>query len=182
MVVPATYNHIFWTGNTVAAIWGEADFLTKAMGLPQVTADFSSYRDVYTFIEKADLTLESTIITASLMLEVIWTLYTSEKELNDIHKNGSETIPDRKIDLWTRTCITAFRSRVVKLALSHRHLMRIYGSKKLPVRTQLLRDTKHYTQRTDDETTLYTNTWLRTDLVQITNRALVVKPFRREPP
>ena len=116
------------------------------------------------------------------MLEVIWTLYTSEKELNDLYKNGSEDIPDKKLDLWTRTCIITFRSHVVKLALTHRHIMHIARSKKLPVRSQLLRDTKHYAQLTNDETIMYNNTWVRSDLVQITNRALVVKPFRREPP
>ena len=135
-----------------------------------------------TFIEKADLTLESAIITASLMLEVIWTLYSREKELNDIHKNGTQPIPDKQIDLWPRSCVVTFRYYVVKLALSHRHIMQITRSKKLPVRSQLLRDTKHYAHLTDDEITMYTSTWVRTDLVQITNRALVVKPFRREPP
>jgi hypothetical protein len=182
MVVPATYNHIFWTGNTATAVWNEADTIAKAMGLPHVTETFTSYLDVYKFIETADLTQESIIITVGLMLEVIWTLYTSEKELNDLYKNGSENIPDKKLDLWTRTCIITFRSHVVKLALTHRHIMHIARSKQLPIRSQLLRDTKHYAQLTNDETIMYNNTWVRSDLVQITNGALVVKPFRREPP
>jgi hypothetical protein len=49
-----------------------------------------------------------------------------------------------------------------------------------------LRDTKHYTKLPDNESTTYTATWLKTDLVQITNGALdlvvIMKPFRREPP
>ena len=82
MVVPATYDHIFWTGNAATAVWNEADYLAKAMGLPQVTNHLTSYLDVYKYIEAANLTQEPTNITVGLMLEAIWTLYTSEKELN----------------------------------------------------------------------------------------------------
>ena len=127
MVVPATYDHIFWTGNAAAAVWNEADYIANAMGLPRVTDHLTSYLDVYKYIEGADLTQESTIITVGLMLEAIWTLYASEKELNDLHKNGTESVLDKKIDLWTRTCVVTFRAHVVKLALSHRHIMRMTG-------------------------------------------------------
>jgi hypothetical protein len=152
------------------------------MNLPPVTSTLDSNLGIYSYIESADLTQESTIITIGLMLEAIWTLYASEKQLNDAHKNGTETIPDKQIDLWPHTCVATFRFHVVKLALTHRHILNITASKKLPVRAQLLRDTKHYATLTSQEITMYTNTWLRTDLVQITNGALVVKPFRREPP
>jgi len=99
-VVTATYAHIFWTGNAAAAVWREADFLASAMNLPPVTATLDSHLGIYSYIESADLTQESTIITIGLMLEAIWTLYASEKHLNDAHKNGTETIPDKQIDLW----------------------------------------------------------------------------------
>ena len=52
----------------------------------------------------------------------------------------------------------------------------------MPVRNKILRDTKHYSQLTNNEIAMYIETWTKTDLVQITNGALVVKPFRREPP
>ena len=111
----------------------------------------------------ADLTDEPTIITVSLMLEAIWTLYASEKELNDLYKNGSNTIPDKQIDLWPRTCVVTFRFHVTKLALSHRHSMKIVRSKSMLVRNKILRDTKHYTKLTNNEITMYTETWLKTD-------------------
>ena len=180
--IPATYAHILWTGHTAGLVWKEADFLAQAMNLPPVTLNLNSYQDIFRFIESADLTDEPTIITVSLMIEAIWTLYASEKELNDLYKNGSNTIPDKQIDLWPRTCVVTFRFHVTKLALSHRHSMKIVRNKSMPVRNKILRDTKHYTKLTNNEITMYTETWLKTDLVQITNGALVVKPFRREPP
>jgi hypothetical protein len=182
LLIPATYAHILWTGHTANLVWKEADFLAQAMNLPPVTNNFNSYQDTLRFIESADLTEEATIITVNLILEVIWTLYTSEKELNELYKNGSSTIPDKQIDLWPRTCVTTFRFHATKLALSHRHTMKIILSKSMPIRNKMLRDTKHYTQLTNNEITMYSETWTKTDLVQITNGALVVNPFRREPP
>ena len=128
------------------------------------------------------MTNEATIIRTNLMLEAVWTLYSREKELNDLYKNGTNAIPDKTIDLWPKACVTTFRFYVVKIALSHRHTMKIARSRSMPVRNKLLRDTKHYDQLNTNEITMYNNTWVKTDLVQITNEALVVKPFRREPP
>ena len=180
--IPATYAHILWTGHTADLVWKEADLLAVAMNIPPVTRNLNSYQDVFRYIESADLTDEATIITSNLMIEAIWTLYAREKELNDLYKNGTIVVPDKVIDLWPRRSVAYFRYRTVDLALSHRHTMKIVRSREMTVRNKLLRDTRHYTKLTNDELAMYTETWLKTDLVQITNGALVVKPFRREPP
>ena len=60
--------------------------------------------------------------------------------------------------------------------------MRAIRERKKLTRSKMLTDTKHYAKLSDEETRMYNLSWVRTELVQITNGALVVKPHRREPP
>ena len=154
------------------------------MGLPRVTLHLSKYQDVYREIESADLSDEATMIRINIMIEVLWVLYSKDKELNDLYmyKNGHNVIEDRTIDPWLKTTLGKLKDQFLTHAFAHKHNIQTMANRKLDIRTRLLLDTKHYTELSDEQIQNYENTWVKTDLVQITNKALVTAPFRREPP
>ena len=152
------------------------------MGLPRVTLHLSKYQDVYREIESADLSDEATMIRINIMIEVLWVLYSKDKELNDLYKNGHNVIEDRTIDFWLKTALGKLKDQFLTHAFAHKHNIQTMANRKLDIRTRLLLDTKHYTELSDEQIQNYENTWVKTDLVQITNKALVTAPFRREPP
>ena len=150
----------------------------NAMGIQPVTTGLRTYRDVFKHIETAALDEEHTIIRTHVMLEVIWTLYEGEKALSDLYKNGTNTtMSDEEIDRWPLKTVDKFSRRVVDIALSFRHVMRMVRSRKMKVHDKLLQDSKHYPKLSASERRLYDETWLKTDLVQIKDDVLVAKLF-----
>jgi hypothetical protein len=180
-VVP-TYEHIFWTGQIAKLIWKQADDMTLAMQIGRVTAGLLSYRHIFKTIEMADLDDEHVMIKVNIMIEVLWTLYAKEKELNDLYQNGANILTDEEVDSWPERTSQHFKRQLLDHAFAHRHNMRAIRERKKLTRSKMLTDTKHYAKLSDEETRMYNLSWVRTELVQITNGALVVKPHRREPP
>ena len=84
---------------------------------------------------------------------------------------------DEEIDRWPLKTVDKFSRRVVDIALSFRHVMRMVRSRKMKVHDKLLQDTKHYPKLSASERRLYDETWLKTDLVQIKDDVLVAKLF-----
>ena len=112
------------------------------------------------------------------MLEVMWTLYESEKALSDLYKNGTNTeIKYEEIDRWPLKTVDKFSRRAVDLALSFRHVMRMVRSRKVTVHAKALQDKRHYPTLSADERQSYEETWLKTGLVEIADGVLVAKLF-----
>ena len=122
------------------------------------------------------------MIKVNIMIEVLWTLYAKEKELNDLFQNGARILTDEEVDSWPERTSQHFKRQLLDHAFAHRHNMRAIRERKKLIRSKMLTDTKHYAKLSDEETRMYNLSWVRTELVQITNGALVVKPHRREPP
>ena len=174
---------MLWNSHTAKLVWQEADSLMAAMGIRPVTTSLQSYRDIFKHIETAALDEEHTIIRTHVMLEAIWTLYESEKALSDLYRNGTNTeIKDEEIDRWPLKTVNKFSRRVVDLALSFRHVMRIIKTRKMNVHDKTLQDTKHYAKLSVSERNLYDETWLKTGLVAIEDGELVAKLFHAMPP
>ena len=59
-----------------------------------------SCRHIFKTIEMADLDDEHVMIKVNIMIEVLWTLYAKEKDLNDLyqcaHQNGANILTDKK--------------------------------------------------------------------------------------
>jgi hypothetical protein len=176
--VQLTYDYILWNSDTAKLVWQEADSLMNAMGIQPVTAGLRSYRDVFKHIETANLDEERTIIRTHVMLEVMWTLYESEKALSDLYKNGTNTeMKDEEIDRWPLKTVDKFSRRAVDIALSFRHIMRLVRSRKVRIHDKTLQDKRHYPKLSADERQLYEETWLKTNLVEIADGVLVAKLF-----
>ena len=112
------------------------------------------------------------------MLEVMWTLYESEKALSDLYKNGTNTaIKDEEIDRWPLKIVDKFNRRATDIALSFRHVMRLVRSRKVRVHDRALQDKKHYHKLSASERRLYEETWLKTDLVEIADGVLIARLF-----
>ena len=138
------------------------------------------------------------IIAQNLQVFALWVLYTSDKEINALKQNNK--LDDKIIDKWPQHVISHYLRLVqdeIKLLPHHDQDLQIKakrtdpatGEKKpiLDAREQQLKRISlpmvNLDQLCDEHIYLYNQTWcILSALVEITNGALVVKPFRREPP
>ena len=128
----------------------------------------------------------------------LWVLYTSDKEINTLKQNNK--LDDTTIDEWPQHVLSHYLRLVqdeVKLLPHTEQELQLKAKKVNPsngkfipiydVREQTLQRTAlpviDLKQLSECHVELYNETWCKLDaFVEITNGALVVKPFRREPP
>ena len=132
------------------------------------------------------------------MLAALWVLYTSDKEINTLKQKNE--LDDKTIDNWPNHVLSHYLRLVqdeIKLLPHHEQELQLKAKKLSPTTNKLvpIYDVREQTLRRtalpviDLENLnachidLFNQTWCILDtLVEITNGALVVKPFRREPP
>ena len=138
------------------------------------------------------------IIAQNLQVFALWVLYTSDKEINTLKQNNK--LDDKTIDEWPQHVLSHYLRLVqdeIKLLPHHDQDLQIKAKRTDPItgRKKLVFDAREQQLKrislpiinlehlSDEHTYLYSQTWCALDaLVEITNGALVVKPFRREPP
>ena len=115
------------------------------------------------------------------------------KHLTDSHT--TQTLTDATIDLWPQAVIAALKFMLKfnnELTLQAQLLPAISRQVDIHHHTSNLKEKARATalfpevdclgKLTPQALQAYQETWYHTNLVEVTNQALVVKPFRREPP
>ena len=161
----------------------------------------NSYQEAILLLERLSIVTDDqtaklkAVITQNLIVYALWVLYCGDKRINEL--KGKEELTDSKIDNWIEYIVSNFSILVtqeVKLLLYHRRELALTSKKMKSDSKKLIAS---YTERekmiarlsfvpivldklSASQIDLYKEIWY--DLVEITNAALVVRPFRREPP
>ena len=195
-MVPATYTWILWESPIARSVWASATYLLNRIGL-NLTA--SSYHEVVWDLAANDVTNGDEteklkcIVKQNITVFVLWTLYSSDKRINDLKQTNQLT--DEKVDNWIKDVTTKFEKLVydeIWLLLHHRreialHMKILIDDRPLAAfnqREQVFERFKFtmidHNKLTADQKEIYSLVWH--DLVEFVNQSLVIPPFRREPP
>ena len=195
-MVPATYTWILWESPIARSVWASATYLLNRIGL-NLTA--SSYHEVVWDLAANDVTNGDEteklkcIAKQNITVFVLWTLYSSDKRINDLKQTNQLT--DEKVDNWIKDVTTKFEKLVydeIWLLLHHRreialHMKILIDDRPLAAfnqREQVFERLKFtmidHNKLTTDQKEIYSLIWH--DLVKFVNQSLVIPPFRREPP
>ena len=145
------------------------------------------------FIENTKTPTLKQHVYTMIITAVIVVLYNQEKKLNDLA--GSGDLDDKQIDHWNDICIGKLRSHLVlqafqlptvmeeiqmntKINIDGKQIPK-YSQRDRHMRPTVMVYRQHLTQTLRQA---YNETWLKTDLVEVTNGMLNRAPFRREPP
>ena len=161
----------------------------------------NSYQEAILLLERLSIVTDDqtaklrAVITQNLIVYALWVLYCGDKRINEL--KGKEELTDSKIDNWIEYIVSNFSILVtqeVKLLLYHRRELALTSKKMKSDSKKLIAS---YTERekmiarlsfvpivldklSASQIDLYKEIWY--DLVEITNAALAVRPFCREPP
>ena len=182
--VIASYDHILWTGNVAKNTWKHTNFILNTMS---VVNPIKHWHDVFKVIEGTNFSDIKSIYLTNILTSTLWVLYNMYKHLTDSYT--TQTLTDATIDLWPQAVITALNNELTLQAQLlpaisrqvdiHHHTSNL---KEKARATALFPEVDCLGKLTPQALQAYQETWYHTNLVEVTNQALVVKPFRREPP
>ena len=182
--VIASYDHILWTGNVAKNTWKHTNFILNTMS---VVNPIKHWHDVFKVIEGTNFSDIKSIYLTNILTSTLWVLYNMYKHLTDSYT--TQTLTDATIDLWPQAVITALNNELTLQAQLlpaisrqvdiHHHTSNL---KEKARATALFPEADCLGKLTPQALQAYQETWYHTNLVEVTNQALVVKPFRREPP
>ena len=197
----ATYQWVLWDSPIAKLVWKECKLILSSLGL---NLNLNSYHNSILNLmlnpdpDQPSLSNIRAIIAQNLQVFALWVLYTSDKEINTLKQNNK--LDDKTIDEWPQHVLSHYLRLVqdeIKLLPHHDQDLQIKAKRADPItgrkkpvfdaREQQLKRISlpiiNLEHLSDEHTYLYSQTWCALDaLVEITNGALVVKPFRREPP
>ena len=197
IVQEATYDWILWDSPVARHLWRECKTILHAIKTPFTCESYYSavlaLDDPNLLHEDEEVKLRA-IIKQNLITYSLWTLYTAERKINESKLKGELT--DEMIDDWPCDVTAKFQLLVkdeIRMLLFHKKQLDInmkfqVGNKWKSCHSErekyFIRSSYTFidiNKLSEAHIALYNCIWC-CDLVEITNEALVVKPFRREPP
>jgi hypothetical protein len=183
-----TYDYAFWDSPLAQAVWSEAIPIIKIFDDQFQIFQWTDVIKALDFdLKTINLNITLKISTMILSLHV---LYCFHKHLNDSFTD--ESITDTMIDYAIENIKTKFHYKITELILLtpgihhkiHLRSRNAQGKQLYSERQRHMIPTimTKYNSLTTREINIYQQTWCLTDMIEVTNKKLNIKPFRREPP
>ena len=168
---PSTFKHEMWECQPAVGVWKHANNLLAAMSLPTL----ASIYDLPNII-LLDKSIKN-VIAANVLIQAAHTNWCTYHKKMTSYQEG--TFDEEECSNLTLKSLQSYHSALkseIRALPGICHSLDPSNNKCTVIPKVDLK------QMSNEITDLYKQTWLLTDLIEITNNALTIKPFRQDPP